>query len=88
MDKERIEEIEKAGPEQTNNYLEMAPAVDWLSYEPNFLYKEFVADQEERIRQQSPYSHLQSWRLARVIIKSGDDMRLEQFAMQLISLMD
>ena len=31
---------------------------------------------------------MKTWKLARVIIKSGDDLRLEQFAMQLISLMN
>ena len=34
----------------SNDHMGMAPAVDWLSYEPNFLYKEFAADQENRIR--------------------------------------
>lgn len=63
-------------------------AVDWLRYEPNFLYKEFSKEQEQRIRQKSEYGHLQTWKLARVIVKSGDDMRLEQFAMQLISQVD
>ena len=65
----------------------MMPA-DFLNHEPNFLFKEFSTKQEERIKASSRYSYLQSWRLARVIVKSGDDLRLEQFAMQLISTMD
>ena len=66
----------------------MAPAVDYLSYEPNFLYREASKEQEQRIRANSRFGHLKTWKLARVIIKSGDDLRLEQFAMQLISLMN
>ena len=70
------------------SYFDMVPAVDYLSYEPHFLYKEFAKEQEERIRATSRFGHLKSWKLARLIVKSGDDMRLEQFAMQLIALMD
>lgn len=66
----------------------MIPAVNYLSYEPDFLFKEFARDQEARIRANSRFGHLQTWKLARIIIKSGDDLRLEQFAMQLITLMD
>ena len=66
----------------------MSPAVDMWEYQPNFLFKEFARQQEERIRVDSRYGHLKTWKLARIIVKSGDDMRLEQFAMQLISLMD
>ena len=38
-------------------------------------------EQENRIREASPYGHFKTWNLLRVIIKSGDDMRSEQFAM-------
>ena len=31
---------------------------------------------------------MKTWKLLRVIIKSGDDLRSEQFAMQLIETMD
>ena len=66
----------------------MTPAVNYLSHEPNFLFRESSLDQENRIRSNSRFGHLQTWKLARVIVKSGDDLRLEQFAMQLISLMN
>ena len=55
----------------------MIPAVDYLNYEPDFLFKEFSANQEARIRANSRFGHLKTWKLARVIVKSGDDMRLE-----------
>ena len=63
----------------------MTPAVNYLSHEPNFLFRESSMEQENRIRSNSRFGHLQTWKLARVIVKSGDDLRLEQFAMQLIS---
>lgn len=72
----------------SDGYFEMTPAVDYLSFEPNFLFREFSKKQEERLRATSRFGHLQTWKIARIIIKSGDDMRLEQFAMQLITLMD
>ncbi|OMJ79584.1 hypothetical protein SteCoe_20393 [Stentor coeruleus] len=39
----------------------------------------------DRIRQNSPYGTLNTWSLVHVIVKSGDDLRQEQLAMQLIS---
>ena len=41
--------------------------------------------QAERIRKNSPYGHLKTWALIHVIVKSGDDLRQEQLAMQMIS---
>ena len=46
---------------------------------------EKTKDQKERIRKASPFGHLKSWDLVKVIVKSLDDVRQEQFAMQLIS---
>lgn len=41
--------------------------------------------QAERIRKSSPFGTLRTWGLVHVIVKSGDDLRQEQLAMQLIS---
>ncbi|KAJ1658893.1 Phosphatidylinositol 4-kinase pik1alpha (PI4-kinase)(PtdIns-4-kinase) [Dispira simplex] len=41
----------------------------------------------ERIRVSSPYGHLPGWRLFSVIVKTGADLRQEQFALQLIKEM-
>lgn len=43
----------------------------------NFLLRETYEQQEERVRKASPYGHLKTWKLARIIIKSGDDLRQE-----------
>lgn len=76
---ESKEQILTIGERNIQHY--MTPAVDFLSHEPNFLFKESAKEQEERIRAKSRFGHLQTWKLARVIVKSGDDLRLEQFAM-------
>ena len=44
--------------------------------------------QEKRVREASQYGHFQTWKLVRMIVKSGDDLRSEQFAMQLIETID
>lgn len=54
-------------------------------YPLNFLFSETAEQQEARIRKSSPYGTLESWKLLRLIVKSGDDLRQEQFAIQLIS---
>lgn len=51
----------------------------------NFLFSETSEEQEQRIRKASPYGSLESWKLLRMIVKCGDDIRQEQFAIQLIA---
>lgn len=50
--------------------------------------KETASQEEKRIRKQSIFGHLKTWKLLRIIVKAGDDLRQEQFAMQLISQID
>lgn len=42
---------------------------------------------KERIRKASPFGHLPNWDLFSVIVKTGDDLRQEAFACQLIQAM-
>lgn len=42
---------------------------------------------KDRIRKQSKYGHLENWALCSVIAKSGDDLRQESFACQMIQAM-
>lgn len=53
--------------------------------EENKVFNETSQEQEVRIRKQSPYGGLVTWKLLRIIVKSNDDVRQEQFAMQIIS---
>lgn len=48
-------------------------------------FKESWAIKKERIRSSSPYGHLPNWDLLSVIVKTGADLRQEQFAVQLIN---
>ena len=46
--------------------------------------RERLQQKEARIRANSPYSHLPSWRLVGVIVKTDDDFRQELLAVQLL----
>jgi len=52
------------------------------------IFLETSKEQDERIRLNSPYGNLRTWKLLKVIVKSNDDIRQEAFAMQMISSMD
>jgi phosphatidylinositol kinase/protein kinase (PI-3 family) len=45
------------------------------------LFSETDDEFVERLRNQSPYGHLKTWSLCRLIVKSNDDLRSEMFAM-------
>lgn len=49
------------------------------------VFGEAIEEQAARIKAASPYRDLKTWELLRVIVKSGDDLRQEQLAMQLIT---
>jgi hypothetical protein len=75
---------EEKGTESSNDSMRGA-AINWLEAEPDFLYEgELSEEQEHRIQSNSRFGRLHTWRLVRLMVKSGDDLRLEQFAMQLI----
>ena len=46
--------------------------------------EESSQQQAARVRKRSPFGNLKSWNLVRVIVKTGDDLLQEQFAMQAI----
>lgn len=48
------------------------------------VFKERWSEKERRIQATSPYGNLPGWRLLPVIVKSDDDLRQEQLALQLI----
>mmetsp|Transcript_23878 Transcript_23878/g.23637 ORF Transcript_23878/g.23637 Transcript_23878/m.23637 type:complete len:528 (+) Transcript_23878:59-1642(+) len=49
------------------------------------IFKESFKEMAQRIRAKSPFGKLKTWELLHIIVKSGDDLRQEQLAMQLIS---
>lgn len=51
----------------------------------NNIFLESSKEQDERVRANSPFGHLKTWKLLKIIVKSNDDVRQEQFAMQLIN---
>lgn len=50
-------------------------------------FPETWQEKQEKLKKLSPYKNHPNWRLQSVIVKSGDDLRQEQLAMQLISTM-
>jgi phosphatidylinositol 4-kinase B len=51
------------------------------------VFKEVWDVKVRRIKSSSPYGHLPNWKLFSIIVKTGADLRQEQFACQLISEM-
>lgn len=49
------------------------------------IFGEKFEDQMKRLKKNSPFGSLSSWKLFKVIVKSGEDLRQEQFATQLIN---
>ncbi len=52
-------------------------AAEKIKPSPNFLFSETSKVQDERLRRESPYGQLSTWRTFRFIVKSGDDLRQE-----------
>ena len=64
-------------------------AVDFFNERDYYkIFLETSKEQERRVKKNSPFSRLRTWKLMKVIIKTNDDLRQEAFAMQLISSMD
>ena len=61
------------------------PASDSVEDYSNSPFGEPFAKKAERIRNASPFGHLDGWHLRSVIIKYGDDCKQEYMALQLIS---
>jgi hypothetical protein len=50
------------------------------------MFGEEWSAKKERIRRSSPYGHMKNWDVISVIVKTGDDLRQEAFACQLIQV--
>ena len=59
-----------------------------ISTEVDAFFGESSKDQADRIRMNSPFKDLKTWKLLHVIVKTGADMKEEQFAIQLVSQFD
>lgn len=67
--------------------MKLVPLDEEMPAGANFLFAETSTQQEARLKAASKFGNLQTWKLLRIIVKSGDDLRQEQFAMQMISFM-
>lgn len=49
-----------------------------------YFFGELASDQSQRVKATSPFKNIKSWKIAHLIIKTGDNLMQEQFALQLI----
>jgi phosphatidylinositol 4-kinase len=49
------------------------------------MFGELIEEQAERLKKTSPFGALNTWKIFKMIVKSGEDLRQEQFATQLIN---
>lgn len=75
-----------AGERKFENDLKLGGVLTPDKGSSNYLGEDW-ASKKERIRKNSSYSHLDNWDLCSVIAKTGDDLRQEAFASQLIQAM-
>lgn len=63
--------------------------VDFFKDRTNYkIFLETSKEQRQRVKKNSPFSNLRTWKLMKVIMKTNDDLRQEAFTMQCISTMD
>ena len=83
-----IKTTETIGPDTASNGSLIGENVDFYKTRSQTnIFLETSKEQDERIRINSPYANLRTWKLLKVIVKSNDDIRQEAFAMQMISSM-
>ena len=74
--------------DSTQNVLDLEAEKILAQEDPSAsVFKEVWDVKVRRIKSSSPYSHLPNWKLFSIIVKTGADLRQEQFACQLISEM-
>lgn len=84
-EKEKLEQEAKKTASEDDDWCHVNQTVSDKSPALKLAYPELWTEKEEKLRKQSPFGHDPNWRLQSVIVKSGDDLRQEQLAVQLIS---
>ncbi len=73
--------------ESRRSIISESPNEQSSSINVNFqnIFGELIEEQANRIRKFSPFGQFNTWGLFKMIVKSGEDLRQEQFATQLIN---
>lgn len=75
---QEIDDIEKATPNEGINRRMTIGDKDFYDNRPNnTIFIETSKEQDERVRKNSPFGGLKTWRLIKLIVKSNDDVRQE-----------
>lgn len=73
---EEIEGIDKVTPNEGMNRRMTIGDKDFYDNRPNnTIFIETSKEQDERVRKNSPFGGLKTWRLIKLIVKSNDDVR-------------
>lgn len=78
---EKIKENDKCNHHNSQIFYDGMPT----DKEVDNIFGEKIEEQTDRIKKISPFGLCSSWKLFKVIVKSGEDLRQEQFATQLIN---
>ncbi len=83
------EEVKTSAEKPVYNYDEN-PSQIFYEGSPNekqvdMIFGEKIEEQTTRLKKLSPFGNCTSWKLFKIIVKSGEDLRQEQFATQLIN---
>ena len=69
-------------PKNTTEEVASGNKVDFFNDRDYYkIFLETSKEQEKRVKKNSPFSKLRTWRLMKVIVKTNDDLRQEAFAM-------
>lgn len=83
------EEVKTSAEKPGDNYDENPSQIfyEGSPYEKqvDMIFGEKIEEQIERLKKVSPFGNCSSWKLFKIIVKSGEDLRQEQFATQLIN---
>ena len=76
---------ESSNPNSPNNIQETNKNIFFNSFSFNSIFGESISLQESHLKSQSQYGYLNSYKIFKFLVKSGEDLRQEQFASQLIN---
>ncbi|EGR34783.1 phosphatidylinositol 4-kinase, putative [Ichthyophthirius multifiliis] len=82
-----LEQRQKQIEEQKHNQLQKQDEIISQNKEKNIqqlIFGEDFIKKEERIRENSPFGNLKTWKLIEIIVKNEENIKMEQFATQLI----
>lgn len=82
---EDYESIKSSRESKENEIIDNEQDIPPMKVEYEKIFGELIEHQKDRLKKTSPFGKFNTWTLFKMIIKSGEDLRQEQFATQLIN---